>query len=279
MDKNTKGKVRRKWLVIGLVASTALGIFFTQIPIVYNLHKKAEVQAQTLKQKQTLKQELGLKLKQAFQYQFMLLGISALCFMLMPLLLLNRNQIFLFLKGQLIIFLPKEAFHQQIHKLRRVWWEPLVIGLFLFTASGFFIQRLIIVYSLMDQQGVVLPLMQASAPAVLAWEQEPALVSAQITTPQEQQLQNSLMLLGISALSFILMLWLLLRQQNQTSLTLIGQLGSVLLEEHVADLGNLYQEIKSKESSIWIVRGKMFKAVIEVIWAYVQIIVENLWRP
>jgi hypothetical protein len=64
---------------------------------------------------------------QALQSQFTLLGISALCF-LMLLLLLRRNQISLPLTGQLIIVLPEECiveledFHQQIKFEKRSAW-------------------------------------------------------------------------------------------------------------------------------------------------------------
>jgi hypothetical protein len=65
---------------------------------------------------------------ETLQQQFILLGISGLCFILMLLLLLRRNQISLPLTGQLIIVLPEEcvveleAFHQQIKFEKRSAW-------------------------------------------------------------------------------------------------------------------------------------------------------------
>lgn len=146
-------------LIIGLFASTALGFFVAKIPTVYSqmqvLEQAQEPAQMHLANKQALRKvdvylvnkqalaqvevyqpktkaltidkqvlsvvmQVYLENKQAEAQQFILLGISALCFMLMLLLLLRRNQISLTLTGQLIIVLPEEciveleAFHQQI---------------------------------------------------------------------------------------------------------------------------------------------------------------------
>ena len=96
---------------------------------------------------------------------------------------------------------------------------------------------------------------------------------------QTQTLQNQFMLLGISALCFILILLLLLRR-NQIDLSLTYQLIIFLPEQYIVDLEDLYQQIKSEESSIWVIRKILLKNVLEVLWAFhVQINLENLWLP
>ncbi|MHC5725738.1 MAG: hypothetical protein ACYTXY_16705, partial [Nostoc sp.] len=102
---------------------------------------------------------------------------------------------------------------------------------------------------------------------------------AQAEVSGRTPLQYQFMLLGISALSFILMLLLLLRR-NQISLPLTGQLIIFLPEECIVELEALHQQIKSEEDSIWVIRMIMLWTVLELLWAlHIQINVENLWLP
>ncbi|MBD2168653.1 hypothetical protein H6G04_30195 [Calothrix membranacea FACHB-236] len=94
-----------------------------------------------------------------------------------------------------------------------------------------------------------------------------------------QALQQQSMLLGIPAFCCIFMLALLLGQRNKISLTLTGQLIIIFPEEWVAELEASHQLLKSQERSIWVIRKKMLKAVVQLLWAYFQINVENLWLP
>jgi hypothetical protein len=195
-------------------------------------------------------------------------------------------------------------------KLKRIWCERLVIGLFASTALGFFVAKIPTVYSQnlaneqaqvqvrktwkaqvqvlearkqvretqkMQDQALVVRLLRLKQTQVQTQE---ALVEAQIQAQmQAETLQQQFILLGISGLCFILMLLLLLRR-NQISLPLTGQLIIVLPEECVVELEAFHQQIKFEKRSAWVIRMIMLWTVLELLWAFhVQINVENLSLP
>ncbi|MBD2168654.1 hypothetical protein H6G04_30200 [Calothrix membranacea FACHB-236] len=197
-------------------------------------------------------------------------------------------------------------------KLKRIWCERLVIGLFASAALGFFVAKIPTVYSqiqmlLPKQKQQVRPLKALEAiardikqgQALKAGQDTEALLQTEQNTEallqalkagqdlklklqqeQEQEPQHQFILLGISALCFILILLLLLRQRNRISLTLTGQLIIVLPEECITELEALHQQMKSEERSIWVIRTIMLWSVLELLWAFhIQINVENFWLP
>lgn len=99
---------------------------------------------------------------------------------------------------------------------------------------------------------------------------------------KQQKLQLESLFLVISALCFmvILLLLQLLRERNQMSLTLTGQLICFFPEEYIAELGALHKQMKSEQRSNWVIRMIMLKNILELFLAfYVQINIENLWLP
>jgi cation transport ATPase len=96
----------------------------------------------------------------------------------------------------------------------------------------------------------------------------------------QQKLQQESLFLGISAVCFIVMLILLLRQRNRISLTLTGQLICFFPEECIAELEALHKQMGSEQHSIWLIRMIMLQNFLELFLAfYVQINIENLWLP
>ncbi|NEP11754.1 MAG: hypothetical protein F6K14_16385 [Symploca sp. SIO2C1] len=84
----------------------------------------------------------------------------------------------------------------------------------------------------------------------------------------------------MSVLGFTILLLLLLRQQNQVSLTLISQLIVVFPEEYVAELGALYQRMKFQQRPLWLIQLRILEEVVELLWAfYIHINFENFWLP
>ncbi|MBC1225407.1 hypothetical protein GNF10_32895 [Nostoc sp. UCD121] len=194
-------------------------------------------------------------------------------------------------------------------KLKRIWCERLIIGLFASTALGFLVVKIPTVYSqklandqaqvqsreaaLVEQAEVARVVAVPTSAQVVAiveqavprWAERAQAARAQAQAAQvvaqveAQALQQQLILLGISALCFILMLLLLLRR-NQISLPFTGQLIIVLPEEYIVELEAFHQQIKFEKRSIWVIRKIMLWTVLELLWAFhIQINVENLWLP
>ena len=95
---------------------------------------------------------------------------------------------------------------------------------------------------------------------------------------QQQKLQQESLFIAISVLCFIIMLILLLRQRNQISLTLTGQLICFLPEECIGELEALHQQLKSEHYSPTLVPIIMLQNILLLFFQfYVQINIENLW--
>jgi len=93
-----------------------------------------------------------------------------------------------------------------------------------------------------------------------------------------QKSNQAWLFLGLSVLSFAILLLLLFRQRNQASLTLTGQL--FLPEECIADLEALHQRMKSQQQPLWFIQLRMLQEVVELLWAFhIHIRIENLWLP
>ncbi|NES24255.1 MAG: hypothetical protein F6K41_36420 [Symploca sp. SIO3E6] len=93
-----------------------------------------------------------------------------------------------------------------------------------------------------------------------------------------QKLNQAWLILGLSALSLITLLLLLLKQQNQVSLTLTGEL--FFPEECIAELEALHQRMKSQQQPLWFIQFRMLQEIVELLWAfYIHINLENLWLP
>ena len=172
VDKETKRKLRRIWcerLVISLCVPVVLNFSIAKVQSVYheaNLTWKAQrgQQARQQARQQTLQalqraeqaRQLEQALQRALQAQWqklqqesLFLGISALCFTAMLLLLLRqRNQISLTLTGQFICIFPEEciaeleALHEQMKSEQRSNWliHMIMLWTFLELFWAFYVQ-------------------------------------------------------------------------------------------------------------------------------------------
>ncbi|NEQ68751.1 MAG: hypothetical protein F6K21_25270 [Symploca sp. SIO2D2] len=167
-------------------------------------------------------------------------------------------------------------------KLRRVWLARSLLGLGMLVTLSFSISQVQAVRTLRTQIATykngnflrVISICPLPKNRVLPWGCFYILPSEEL----EQKLNQAWLFLGLSVLSFITLLLLLLRQRNQTSLTLTGQL--FLPEECIADLEALHQRMKSQQRPLWFIQLRMLQEVVELLWAfYIHINLENLWLP
>jgi hypothetical protein len=329
VDKQTKRKLRRIWcerLVIGLCLPVALGFSVVKVRSVCDLigQQQAQNEPQIVKSTVPLAgMQNELQAKQKLQQESLLLGISALCFIVMLILAQRqRNRISEAVDGE------------TKHKLKRIRCERLVISLCLPVALGFSVVKAQLVYDLVGQQQAqnkpqipktyLSPLEQQVVAEMNKLRTNPkAYISVLESYRQRFQgkrvkvsnqffiqthegpkavdeasaflkslepvedkkavlhnLQQELLLLGISVASFIVMMLLLLRQRNRISLTLTGQLICFFPEECIAELEALHEKMKSEQRSNWLIHMIMLQNFLGLLWAfYVQINIENLWLP
>jgi predicted PurR-regulated permease PerM len=95
---------------------------------------------------------------------------------------------------------------------------------------------------------------------------------------QSRNFKRELSTLGISALCFIVMLIVLIKQRNRISLSLTGLFICFIPEECVAELEALGEQLKSEHLSTWFIRIIILKNVLELFYAfYIEINIQNLW--
>ncbi len=329
VDKEIKRKLRRIWcerLVIGLCLPVALGFSVVKVRSVCDLigQQQAQNEPQIVKSTVPLAgMQNELQAKQKLQQESLLLGISALCFIVMLILVQRqRNRVSEAVDGE------------TKRKLKRIWCERLVIGLCLPVTLGFSVVKAQLVYDLVGQQQAqnkpqipktyLSPLEQQVVAEMNKVRTNPkayisilesyrqrfqgkrvkisnqffiqthegpkavdeAIAFLKSAKPVEDKkavlhnLQQELFFLTASVLGLITIVFLLLRQRVQISVTFTGQFILIFPEECVAELEALYQQMKSNELADWYIRIIILRNFLELLWAfYVQINIENFRLP
>ncbi|NER52634.1 MAG: hypothetical protein F6J92_39545 [Symploca sp. SIO1A3] len=180
-------------------------------------------------------------------------------------------------------------------KLRRIWFARSLLGLGVFVALGFSIRQVSVVrihtathkqtyeqfqkqLLLQEQKQLQLLLQEQKQLQELEQQLQLLKLSYERLQFQKQKSNQAWLFLGLSVLGFITLLLLLLRQQNQVSLTLTGQL--FLPEECIADLEALHQRMKSQQCPLWFIQLRMLQEIVELLWAFqIHIRIENFWLP